>query len=201
MTAESISRGSAALLTAAFLASLANALQAQEQTVPDTYTAVTAHMSPAGIEIKADILRWSTDEQRSDAIAALEADDPVAALRKLPTLGIVWRSGSAVGYSIKYARREIADDGTETITLATDRAVGSTSFTPWAAEHPAVDSSPPYSVIELRVGGEAQGTMSLAAPVVIDDDANLVSLDMQGSAPLLLNVAKQPPPYWASTAD
>jgi hypothetical protein len=201
MIARSISRASLALLALTVAGTATNPLRAEERVVPDTYTAVTTHMSPADVELKADILNWSTDEQRGAVISALAADDPVAALRELPTLGVVWRSGSAVGYSIKYAHRDAADDGTETITLVTDRAVGSTSFMPWTAEHPAVESSPPYSVIELETGAGAKGTMSLAAPVVIDEDAKLVSLDMQGSAPLLANVVKQPPPYWARSSD
>lgn len=170
---------------------------AQERQVPDTYTAVTTHMTPADVEIKADILQWSSDEERAAVVAALtEAEDPVAALQELPTLGVVWRSGSAVGHAIKYAVRETGANGSETITLVTDKRVGSTSFNAWTAED-GVATPPDYSVLVLSTGGDREGTMSLAAEVVIDAEANTVSLARGEGTPVLTNVTRQPPPYWA----
>jgi hypothetical protein len=170
----------------------------QERKVPDTYTAVTVNMSPADVELKADILDWSTDEDRAAVIAAInDADDPVAALQELPTLGVVWRSGSAVGYAIKYARRETAPDGSETITLVTDKRVGSTSFNPWVADDPAIESPPGYSVIELNTAGGGSGSMSLAAAVLVDESANTIGLDLSRGTPVLADVKKAPRPYWA----
>lgn len=177
---------------------LAAGLAAQERPVPDTYTAVTTNMSPADVELKADILDWSTADQRSAAIEALAAEDPVAALRDLPTLGIVWRSGSVVGHSVKYAHRAELEDGGEQIVLLTDRRIGSTSFTPWRAND-APDAEPmEYSVIELRTGSAAAGTLSLGADIVVDADDALITLDAAGRESLLTEVTKQPKPYWAS---
>jgi hypothetical protein len=192
--------GSAGVVALVFaLTSLPGLAAAQERKVPETYTAVTTHMTPADVEIKADILDWSTDEQRAAVVAALsEAEDPAAALRDLPTLGVVWRSGSAIGSSIKYAVRESAADGSETITLVTDKRVGATSFSPWTADDPAIESPPAYSVIELNTGNAATGSMSLAAAVVIDAAGNTVALDPAGSTPVLTAVAKAPKPYWAA---
>lgn len=176
---------------------LAAGLAAQERPVPDTYTAVTLNMTPADVELKADILDWSTAAQRTAAIEALAAEDPVAALRELPTLGIVWRSGSVVGHSVKYAHRTELEDGGERIVLLTDSRIGSTSFTPWRASD-APDTEPrEYSVIELRTGPAAGGTLSLGAEIRIDADASLIALDATGRDPLLTDVVKQPPPYWA----
>ena len=49
-----------------------------------------------------------------------------AALKKAPTVGILWTS-ETVGYSIKYAYRLPQPDGGERIILATDRRVGAWS--------------------------------------------------------------------------
>ena len=65
------------------------AVPAQERPVPDTYTAVTANMSPDGVELKADVIRWSSSEERAAVIAALTAEEPAMALRELPTAGVV----------------------------------------------------------------------------------------------------------------
>lgn len=201
MISMSNGRTALALATLATILAFPGMLPAQERKIPDTYTAVTTNMSPADVEIKADILQWSSDEARAAVIAALGEEDPVAALSALDTHGVVWRSGSAVGHSIKYAHRDTAADGTETITLLTDKAVGSSSFMPWTADNAAVDTPPTYSVIELQTGNGAQGSMSLAAAVVIDTASNTVSLDRQGTQPLLTNVVKQPPPYWARSGN
>jgi hypothetical protein len=126
---------------------------------------------------------------------------PATAIRRgnHPTAGVVWRSGSAVGHSIKYAQRQLAADGGETVTLVTDKPIGSTSFTPWVAE-PSSDPVLAYSVVELDVpaAGSGEGTLSLAAEVRIDTGAGTVALDRGNRAALLKDVAKQPGPYSAT---
>ena len=172
---------------------------AQERPVPDTYKAVTVNMSPADVELKADVLHWSDEAGREAVIDALGQEDPGKALRELPTLGVVWRSGSAVGHSIKYAARKMTADGAEMLTFVTDRAVGATSFSPWTADDPATDTQLGYSVIQMTTNGE--GTMSLAAPVVIDAATHMVSLDTSNGTAILTNVRKEPKPYWARNGD
>jgi hypothetical protein len=172
----------------------------QDRPVPDTYLAVTQNMDPADVELKADVLRWSTDEERQAVIAALQSEeDPAAALRELPTVGVVWRSGSAVGHSIKYSHRAETADGRSRVTLVTDKTIGATSFVPWKADHPVTDAALDYSVVEMTVGNgdDGQGTMSLSANVTIDPESATVSLDPGGGAPLLTNARLAPKPYWA----
>lgn len=174
-------------------------MQAQERKVPDTYKATTVNMSPAQVELKIDVMQWSTDDAREAVVAALGADEPVAALRELPTLGVVWRNGSAVGHSIKYAHRTTLSDGSEQVTLVTDRAIGATSFVPWTADDPATDEALEYSVLEMTTNGD--GTMSLAADVMIDAESSTVSLESGTGMPLLADVRKEPPPYWANAGN
>lgn len=186
------------LAASAALAALP-AAAAEQRPVPDTYTMLTTHMTPADVELKADILKWSTDEERAAVVAALtEAEDPVEALRALPTVGVVWREGSAVGHSVKYAYRQTLDDGSEKVTLVTDRRIGSTSFEPWSAETPVQETPLDYSVIEMTTGPSGTGTMSLAAKIVVDADTGMVSLDHASGTPVLTSVRLQPKPYWAT---
>ena len=172
---------------------------AQERVVPDTYLAVTTNMTPADVEIKADILRWSTETEREAVIEALQGDDPSAALGELPSLGAIWRSNSAVGNSIKYAHRTETADGGEIVTLVTDRRIGYSHFRPWEADIPGTDASLDYSVVTMTIGArnEGHGTLSLAAEVVVDPESNLVSLSQGDGASLLTNVRMAPKPYWA----
>jgi hypothetical protein len=174
---------------------------AQERPVPDTYTAVTTNMTPEGVELKADVLTWSDEAARAAVIEAMAAEDPSEALSELPTAGVVWRSGSAVGNSIKYAHRSDLPDGGERVVLVTDRRIGATSFNPWTAGETDESDMLGYSVIELRRGaGESgQGTMSLAAEVLIDASNSTITLSGGDSSPMLLtDVALEPKPYWAS---
>lgn len=187
---------------AVFVGSLLLAVSAvsQDRPVPDTYLAVTVNMTPADVELKSDVIRWSTDDERGAVIAALQSEeDPAQALRELPTVGVVWRSGSAVGHSIKYAQRAETADGRQRVTLVTDKAIGATSFVPWKADNPVTDESLDYSVVEMIVGDgtTGEGTMSLSANVLIDSNTGTLSLDPAGGAPLLTNVRLAPKPYWA----
>ena len=188
------------LSTCVGMASAPALTSAQERKVPETYTAITTNMTPANVEIKVDVIRWSTEEERAAVVKALaDAEDTVAALRELPTLGVVWRSGSPVGNSIKYADRAIAADGSERITLVTDKPVGSTSFNPWTAEDSGLATELDYSVIEMTTGEAGAGTMSLGAAVTFDRASQTVALD-RGTAPALLtDVRKVPKPYWANS--
>lgn len=186
------------LAVALSLGSVSARAEAQERKVPDTYKAVTTNMTPSDVELKADILQWSTEDERAAVIAALmDAEDPSAALGKLPTIGVVWRKGSAVGDAIKYATRTTAADGSERITLVTDKRIGATSFNPWQADDPSADAGLGYSVIQMSTSGE--GTMSLGAKLVIDAETHTVSLDQGSQPPLLTKVRKEPKPYWADS--
>jgi len=188
---------SGAVLAALLLGGYATA---QEPPVPDTYKAVTTNMTPSGVELKADILRWSDEAERRAVIEALAAEDASAALARLPSVGVVWRSGSAVGNSIKYAHRSERADGGERVVLVTDKRLGATSFNPWTAGDSTSASPPDYSVIEFHRPdeGAGEGTLSLAANVEIDAEAATVMLATDPAAGMLLTeVRLEPKPYWA----
>ena len=174
---------------------------ADQRTAPDTYTAVTTAMQPAGVTLRFVVTQWSTDDERAAVVAAL--DDPAkakTALADLPTVGVVWRSGSAIGSRIKYAQRETMANGDERVTLVTEQRLGPQSYRPWVADQPAADAPADFTVIQLDANDEGSGvgTMSFAAGLALDADSMMVSLDREPATPLLLTEGTRvPKPYWA----
>lgn len=185
----------------------AAAQEGTERSVPETFTATTANMDPEGTDLRINVLRWSGDEDRQAVLAVLtdpenaaSADGDLDALIELPTVGYVWPDGSALGYSIKYARREAAADGGERLTFVTGRRLGRFAREPWAPAGTPDEALRPFTVIELRLdaNGDGAGTLSPAADVAFDAANHTVALVDYDAAPTLLAEAKrQPPPYWA----
>ena len=188
-------------------ASGAAAQGSAEGTVPETFTATTANMDPAGTGLRINVLRWSGDEDRQAVVDVLtnpenaaSEDGELAALMELPTLGYVWPDGSALGYAVKYARRDAAPGGGERLTFVTGRRLGRFAREPWAPAGTPEEALEPFTVIELRLDaeGDGAGTMSPAADIAFDTASQTVALVNYDAAPTLLAEARrQPPPYWA----
>jgi len=200
-----VARRSSAALAAAILALVAAPdtplAQAQSRRVPDTFTATTTDMTPAGVTLRIDVVEWSDGADRAAAVSALVgAADDAGSLAQLPTIGFVWSSGSAAGHAIKYAHRVQESDGRERLTFVTDKRLDAYSFKPWTAGGAGTEDSLDYSVIELYLDGEGKGTgtLSLAAEVILDDGQHVVSLaEGDVSARLLTDAMAEPKPYWA----
>jgi hypothetical protein len=174
----------------------------QQKPVPDTYEATLTGVSATGITLKMEILNWSDAAGREAVVGALgeDAKEVSKALDKLPSVGAVWQSGSAVGHSIKYAERTAEADGSQRITLVTTKPLDSYSFKPWALTSGTPPPRLPYGVIELKLDGKGTGTgtLSLAAEVAVDSAANTVRLKTGAATPtLLMGVKLMPKPYWA----
>jgi len=194
--------GSLALIA---ILAVCGSVAAQDRPVPDTYTATTTGMTPDGQGLRFVVTEWSDDGDRSVVVSVLDGEEsPSEVLSELSSVGAVWLDGSGAGYAIKYAHRAATDDGGEVVTLVTDKPVGSYNFRPWAVENATATATVEYSVIELRLdaSGNGVGTMSLAADVATDDEANTVSLVRADATPdVLADVALQPKPYWARDDD
>jgi hypothetical protein len=150
------------------------------------FAAATTAMKPADVTLRVDVREWSNDDARAAVAAALSGDDVQKALSALPTVGYVWSSTGAVGYSVKYAYKTPNPQG-DRITLVTDKRLGSYDFKPWTADNPATSKELPYSVIELDLGAHT-GSFSLAGNVNVDAQQKLVSLATD--APRLLTNAR-----------
>jgi hypothetical protein len=187
----------AGLLATAVLCGV-GAVSAQQRPLPDTYVGTTANMTPSGLPLKMDVTSWQDEGARGAVTAALEGEDASEALAELPTVGYLWVDGSPVGYSLKYAHRATTDAGQERVTVVTTPMLGTYGIDDWVPESADALEAREYSVVELRIGdGVGSGTASLAAQVDIDKEAQLVSLQWNGGAPLIADVARQSPPYWA----
>jgi len=186
----------------AVVAALPGSVSAAPTQLAGTYTATTANMTPAGVDLRMQIIQWQEADARAEVVATLAAGaDAATPLGKLPTVGYVWPKGSPVGYSLKYAHRAPQPDGSERITLVTDRRLGSYDFKGWsvandaassaAAPSAAAPSDVPYSVIELVIDGSGAGTgtFSLAGEASLDEEAGTVALSTD-SPSLLTNVQR-----------
>jgi hypothetical protein len=173
-----------------------------QKPAPETYEAALTGVSATGVTLKIEILKWSDDAGREAVVAALGEETELAkALDKLPSIGAVWQSGSAVGHSVKYAHRVTDADGTQHITLVTTKPLDSYSFKPWTLTSGTAPPRLPYGVLELKLDGKGNGTgtLSLAAEVAIDTSAHTVGLKTGSGTPTLLTGVKLvPKPYWAS---
>jgi hypothetical protein len=154
-------------------------------------------MTPADVKLRIQILEWSEAGARADVVAAL-ADEAGAAkaLAPLPTVGYVWPAAGPVGYWVKYAHRTPAPNGGERITLVMDKRIGSYDYKGWSVSG-ATAKPIGYSVLELRVdsSGNGVGTLSLAVDVVVDEEADTVSLATGGTtANVLKDVKREPGP-------
>lgn len=194
-------RLTAALLVASGVAAqlLAPAALAQKP-APETYEATLTGVSASGT-LKIEVLSWSDAAAREAVVSALGEENELAkALDKLPSVGAVWQSGSAVGHSVKYAERTNEADGTQRITLVTTKPLDSYSFKPWTLTTGTSPPKLPYGVLELKLDakGNGTGTLSLAAEVAIDSAAHTVRLKTGNGVPTLLTGVKPvPKPYWA----
>ena len=133
--------------------------------------------------------------RRSPRTAAAAPATPqaalAAALKKEPTVGILWTS-EIVGYSIKYAYRLPQADGGERIILATDRRVGAWSNL-WKLPESANATDYAFSIIELRVNskGEGEGKISMTGKIVVDSNAKAIALDGYNPLPVILKGVKR----------
>jgi len=129
----------------------------------------------------------------AEAAPATPEASLAGALKKAPTIGVIWTS-ETVGYSIKYAYREQLPDGMERIILATDRRVGawSTLWKPAAtASSPPMDY--PFSIIELRLNpkGEGEGRGAIFGKVTIDGETKMIALEGYSALPVILKGVKK----------
>jgi len=145
---------------------------------------VTIAREDADSGVAIDLLRWSTDEERTEMEKALGEgnDQSVAnALDNTETLGYVWTAES-VGYAIRYAYHTPIDNGGERIILALNGRFGSRNPTLWDTNQP---DGQPYTLLELRVDAQGRGEGRDVLPTAM---AYAFGLDGYEVAPTLLEI-------------
>jgi hypothetical protein len=169
--------------------------RAQAPAKHDTFTAKTVNMGVgAGQDLKIDLSRWSSDEERAKLIAALKDNNEKAlaeTIQKAVSLGTIWTNES-LGYTVRYAYRDTMPNGSERVILATDGRLGSWSGQVWKPLHGSGTPDYPFTVIELRLGRAAtgEGKMSIAGKVVSDEAAQTIALADYDTSPTLLRPVK-----------
>ena len=169
--------------------------RALAQAKRETFTAKTVNMSVgAGQNVKIDVFRWSTEDERKPLLSAVNANNDKAladAIQKAPSLGSIWTNES-LGYSIRYAFTDTLGNGMERVIVLTDRQLGSWSGPIWKPLQAFGTVSYPFSLLELRVtrAGTGEGKMSMAGKVVADENAKTLVLGDYDTAPVLLRPVK-----------
>jgi hypothetical protein len=173
---------------------------AQGQPNSEAFSAKTSNMRVgSGQDLKMDVFRWSSDDERNGILTALK--DPAGkaladAVQKAPSLGTIWTNES-LGYTIRYAYHDTLPAGSERVVLATDRRFGSWSGQPWKPLAPFDAEDQSVWVIELHLspGGIGEGKMSLTSKIGTDETGKTLALVGYPAAPVLLrNVKKEPGP-------
>jgi hypothetical protein len=170
--------------------------QAPAQAQRETFTARTINLAVgAGQDLKMDVFRWSTDDERRVILTALKekGDTGLAdALQKSPSLGSIWTNES-LGYTIRYAYRDSLSNGSDRVILLIDRRLGSWTGQPWKTTRSAETPDYPFALIELHLtrAGTGEGKMSLATKVAADEGGMTLALADYNAAPVLLRPVKQ----------
>jgi hypothetical protein len=161
--------------------------------VREHFTALAVPSGAGGTPIVIDLYieRWSTAAENDRFMAAVTevgTKGVVEALRKLPQVGSFAVLGNA-GYPITYAWRVVRQDGTEDITLATERYV---SFWESAGQTRSLDY--PVTLIQLKLkpgGNNGEGQIDVAAKIDMDKISKTVIIEHMGIQPVMLTTVKR----------
>ncbi len=128
--------------------------------------------------------RGGTEEQKAAPRPAPEAM-LAKALKESTTVGYLW-SSEVAGYAIRYAGRTQNPDGSETITLLTERRLGAVNdaWKPAGAEPLPYDFS--LIQLQLKANGTGEGKTSLTGKVVAESAQKTLALQNFDSLPVEL---------------
>jgi hypothetical protein len=129
------------------------------------------------------VTRWSTEAERGMLARTLlktGANDLLDVLREQKSVGTI-RTPDSLGYDLRYAHQEPAEDGGRRVVIATDRPI---SY--WEAINRPRTMDYPFTVIQMHLdkSGEGKGTMSYATKIIAR--GNTIELENFSTAPVLL---------------
>ncbi len=131
--------------------------------------------------------RFSSSEERATLVAAFKEGGQNALLRALQQVnervGFIRKSGS-LGWDLRFAFREVNDDGTSRIIIATDRRIGF-----WETRDLPRVSNFPFTLIEIHLdkAGSGEGRMAVAARIQTARDGETIVIENYGTSPVALN--------------
>jgi hypothetical protein len=167
------------------------------QNAREMFTAFAVNMDggndkTATVDIQID--RWSPEAERDRLLGILREEKNhdqatkalLRALQQLPKVGYI-RTGTSVGWDLRYARQTPMEDGGRQIVIGTDRPINA-----WEAYGQGRTLDYPFTVIELRLNKDNRGEGKLLAgtKIYIDKNDNLV-LENYSIQPVMLNDVKK----------
>ena len=159
------------------------------------YTAMAVNLGDAPVRwtsttVEIVVNRWSTPAERDRLLSVLMEKGPdklLEALQKNPPVGYI-RTPDSIGYDLRFAQRLKGEDGGERAVLVTDRYIGF-----WEAVNRPRTVDYPFTVIDLRIGpnGEGTGKMSLFAKIGVDKKNKSIVIEDYGTQPVLLQAVRK----------
>jgi hypothetical protein len=177
----SISLGLAALLSAAPDAA---STQTRGEKEEFNATAIVNNEFGSGAgRVLMRVTRWSTEAERGLLTRTLLKGGPnelLDVLQDQKSVGTI-RTPDSLGYDLRYAHQEPADEGGRRIVLATDRPI---SF--WEARSQPRTMDYPFTVIQMQIdrNGEGKGTLSYATKIIAR--GNTIELEHFSTSPVML---------------
>jgi hypothetical protein len=178
INALALSLGLAALLTAP----ATNAQTMGEREEFDANAIVNNNLGSGAGRVIMRVTRWSTEAERRMLTAALlkNNDALLDALQHQKPVGTI-KTPDSIGYDLRYAHQEPAEDGGRRIVIATDRPIGF-----WEARNQPRTIDYPFTVIQLQLDKNGEGTGTLSAATKITAHGNTIELENFASSPTML---------------
>jgi hypothetical protein len=181
------------LVLAVATASGAAAPQVASNTPREAFTAIATNISNVGrtgaTQVDIVIERWSTDAESDRLLAVLKEKGPedlLDVLRDIPRVGYI-RTPDSLAYDLHYARQVPGEDGGRRIVLLTDRPIGF-----WEASRRPRTIDYPFTLIDMRMGGDGEGVGKLSIATKITLDGSVMTLEDFANQPVrLTNIRKR----------
>ncbi|HUQ87769.1 MAG TPA: hypothetical protein VM096_09430 [Vicinamibacterales bacterium] len=165
-------------------------LAAQTNGQPEEFSAIAIVNNNLGAgagRVIMRVTRWSSEAERDRLTKALMsngADKLLDDLRDMKSVGNI-RTPDSLGYDLRYAFEEPGEDGGRRIVLATDRPIGF-----WEAVNQPRIAQYPFTVIQMQIGREGEGTGTMSYATKIMARANTIELENFATSPVMLNHIK-----------
>jgi len=163
---------------------------AQSNQPPERFTAfaVSLNTGAAGASvIEIDVKRWSSQAEQEKLAQTLVKSGPEAlleVLRDMQPVGTI-RTPDSLGYDLRFAHQEPAEDGGRRIIIGTDRPI---SF--WEAVNRPRSFDYPFTVIEIHMPKEGPGQGKASIATRITAMGKTISLENFATTPVQLNQVK-----------
>ena len=176
----------------AMTAVLAGGVVAQSNAPPEEFNAVAIRNDNLGAgadRVIIRVTRWSSEAERTRLAGALQKgpDTLLDELQDQKSVGTI-RTPDSLGYDLRYAHQEPAEDGGRRIVIATDRPIGF-----WEQRDQPRSIQYPFTVIQIEIdkNGEGKGTLSYATKVMPRGD--IIVLENFSTAPIMLRDVRARP--------